>query len=55
MSVWEKGGDFKTFLSQDETIQRLLTPKELEAAFDIRAPLNHIDVIYQRVFEECSK
>jgi adenylosuccinate lyase len=52
MKVWEKGGDFKNYLSQDEAIQRLLTPDELKAAFDARAPLKHIDVIYRRVFGE---
>lgn len=52
MKVWEGGGDFKTFLSQDETIQRLLKPEELNEAFDARAPLKHIDVVYRRVFGE---
>ncbi len=52
MKVWEEGGDFKTFLSQDEAIQRLLKPDELNEAFDVRAPLKHIDVIYRRVFGE---
>jgi len=50
MKVWEMGGDFRTFLSQDETIQRLLTPEELNGAFNVQAPLKHIDVIYQRIF-----
>ena len=54
MNVWERGGDFKTVLSRDETIRRLLSPEELEAAFDPRAPLKQIDVIYQRVFGESS-
>ena len=45
-------GDFKAYLSRDEAIQRLLTPNELEAAFDARSPLKHIDVIYRRVFGE---
>ena len=52
MKVWEEGGDFKTFLSQDEAIQRLLKPEELNEAFDARAPLKHIDVVYRRVFGE---
>ena len=52
MKVWEEGGDFKTFLSQDETIQRLLKPEELNEAFDARAPLKHIDVVYRRIFGE---
>jgi len=50
MRVWEKGGDFKTLLSEDETIKRLLTKEELEAAFDIRGHLKHVDDIFKRVF-----
>ena len=52
MKVWEKGGDFKTLLSQDEVIKRLLTQEELDAAFDIREHLKHVDDIFQRVFGE---
>ena len=52
MKVWEEGGDFKTLLSQDEAIQRLLKPEELNEAFNARAPLKHIDVVYRRVFGE---
>ena len=52
MRVWEKGDDFKTLLSQDEVIKNLLTQEDLEAAFDIRAHLRHIDDIFQRVFGE---
>jgi adenylosuccinate lyase len=48
--VWEKGEDFKTLLSQDEGIKRLLTQKELDAAFDIRSHLKHVDDIFRRVF-----
>jgi adenylosuccinate lyase len=50
MKVWEQGGDFKTFLSQDEMIRRLLTGEELDAAFDARSHLEHVDDIFQRVF-----
>ena len=52
MKVWEEGGDFKTLLSQDEAIHSLLKPEELNEAFDARAPLKHIDVVYRRVFGE---
>jgi adenylosuccinate lyase len=52
MRVWEKGEDFKTLLSQDEVIKPLLTREELDAAFDIRAHLKHVDDIFQRVFGE---
>jgi len=50
MRVWEKGGDFKTLLSEDETIRHLLTREELEAAFDIRGHLKHVNDIFKRVF-----
>jgi adenylosuccinate lyase len=50
MKVWEQGGDFKTLLSQDEVIKRLLTQEELNAAFDIRDHLKHVEDIFRRVF-----
>jgi adenylosuccinate lyase len=49
MKVWEKGEEFKTLLSRDETIQRLVTQKELDALFDVRTHLKHLDDIFQRV------
>jgi adenylosuccinate lyase len=52
MRVWETGGDFKTLLSQDEVIKRLLTQEELDATFDTRAHLKHVNDIFQRVFGE---
>jgi len=52
MKAWEKGGEFKTLLSQDEVIKRLLTQEELDAAFNIRKHLKHVDDIFQRVFGE---
>ena len=52
MKVWEKGGDFKAFLSQDEVIQRLLPPGELDAAFDVQGHLKHVGDIFRRVFGE---
>jgi len=50
MRGWEKGEDFKTLLSQDEGIKRLLTQEELDAVFDVRSHLKHIDDIFRRVF-----
>jgi adenylosuccinate lyase len=55
MRVWEEGHDFKTLLSQDEAVNRLLTREELDAAFDIRGHLQHVDDIFHRVFGETSK
>jgi adenylosuccinate lyase len=50
MKVWEKGDDFKTLLSQDEEIKRLLTYQELDATFDVRSHLKHVEDIFRRVF-----
>jgi adenylosuccinate lyase len=50
MRVWEKGDNFRTLLSQDETIKRLLSQKELDALFDARTHLRHVDDIFRRVF-----
>jgi adenylosuccinate lyase len=52
MKVWEKGGDFKTHLSQDGEVQRRLSGQELEEAFDSQKYLQHLGVIFQRVFGE---
>jgi adenylosuccinate lyase len=52
MRVWEKSEDFKTLLSRDETIKRLMTKKELDTLLDVRAHLRHVDDIFQRVFGE---
>ncbi len=50
MRVWEKDEDFKTLLFQDEGVKRILTQRELDAAFDIRSHLKHVDDIFRRVF-----
>lgn len=52
MKVWEEGLDFKTLLSQDETIKSLLQPEELDSTFEIRHHLKHVDAIFRRVFGE---
>jgi adenylosuccinate lyase len=50
MQVWERGADFKTLLSQDETIRRLVAREELDHILDVRSHLRHVDDIFQRVF-----
>ncbi len=49
MRVWERGEDFKTLLSQDDTVKRLMNQKELDALFDVQTHLRHIDDIFRRV------
>jgi adenylosuccinate lyase len=52
MRTWEKGEDFKTLLSRDETVKRLLTEEELAHLLDVRAHLRHVNDIFRRVFGE---
>jgi adenylosuccinate lyase len=50
MRVWEKSEDFKTLLSQDETVKHFMTQKELDMLFDVRIHLKHVEDIFRRVF-----
>jgi len=50
MRVWGEGKDFKHLLSEDEVIQRLLSPGELDELFDAKTHLTHVEEIYGRVF-----
>lgn len=52
MKGWEEGLDFKTLLSQDETIQNLLKPEELDRTFEVQTHLRHVEDIFHRVFGE---
>ncbi|MCS7080301.1 MAG: adenylosuccinate lyase [Chloracidobacterium sp.] len=50
LQAWDAGDDFRTLVSQDPEIQRLLTPDDLARLFDVRHHLRHVDAIFQRVF-----
>jgi adenylosuccinate lyase len=50
-SAWEKGVSFKDRLLSDPTIKRLFSEEEIEAMFDYRPYLKHVDMIYKRVFK----
>ena len=51
MQVWEKGGDFPGLLKQDKDIQKHLTDKEIDQAFDMNNHLKNVDKIFNRVFK----
>ncbi len=51
MQVWEKGGDFPALLKQDKDIQKHLTDKEIDQAFDMNNHLKNVDKIFNRVFK----
>ena len=50
MKVWEGGGDFLSLLKADADVAKALTPKELEALFDLEYHLAQVDTIFDRVF-----
>jgi adenylosuccinate lyase len=49
MQAWQEGVHLRKLLEQDQTIQALLTPGELDAAFDVTHHLRHVDTIFQRL------
>ena len=50
MKVWEEGVDFRTALKRDPDVKRLLSEAEIDACFDLRYHLKHVDTIFRRVF-----
>ena len=50
MRVWEKGEDFLELLKADPQVRKALKPKGLEANFDLKHHLKHVDTIFKRVF-----
>lgn len=49
MEAWADGVHLRKLLEADSTIQSLLTPGELDAAFDVMHHLTHVDTILKRL------
>lgn len=49
MEVWNKNGDFKRAVSEDQRIKELLSEEEIEACFDLKKNLRYVDQIFKRV------
>lgn len=49
MQAWSEGTHLRKLLEADATIQSLLTPGELDAAFDVYHHLRHVDTIFKRL------
>ena len=49
MQGWDTGVPFRQLVGQDETIQKLLTPAELDNCFDSSHHLKHVDTIFRRL------
>jgi adenylosuccinate lyase len=52
MRSFDERLDFRTLLAADPDIARVLTPQDLDRAFDLDTQLRHVDVIFERVFQE---
>ena len=50
MRSFDEHRDFKALLLADADVTRVLTPAELERAFDLDEQLRHVDRIFDRVF-----
>lgn len=49
MQAWADGIPLRRLLEEDPTVQSLLTPGELDAAFDVSHHLRHVDTILKRL------
>ena len=52
MRSFHERQDFKTLLLADADVSRVLTPAEIERAFDLNDQLKHVDDVFERVFQE---
>jgi adenylosuccinate lyase len=50
MRMYEEGVDFRTALSQDRELGKLMTPEEIAACFSLDEHLRNVDAIFERVF-----
>lgn len=49
MEAWEKQVSFKKLIADDEKVQKLLSPEEIEACFDPQYHLKHVDAIFEKL------
>ncbi len=50
MKAIQGGGNFRSLLDADAEVTRLLQKSEIEACFDLKVHLKHVDTIFKRVF-----
>jgi adenylosuccinate lyase len=50
MRSFNEQRDFKALLLADADVARVLSPAEIERAFDLHEHLRHIDAVFDRVF-----
>jgi adenylosuccinate lyase len=52
MRAFHEQRDFKALLQADSDLTRVLSPQDIDRAFDLNAQLRHVDHIFDRVFQE---
>ncbi len=52
MRSFDERLDFKTLLLADEDVRGVLSPADIERAFDLDTQLRHVDAVFERVFQE---
>ena len=51
MQSWTKGKDFINLLKKDKKVSSLLTKKEIEKIFNLKAQFKNVDIIFKRIFK----
>ncbi|WP_421617176.1 adenylosuccinate lyase [Brevibacillus sp. TJ4] len=49
MQAWEEQRSFRAIVEEDETVTSLLSKEDLDACFDYRYHLKHVDTIFKRL------
>lgn len=49
MQAWAEGIHLRKLLEQDPTVQSMMSPGELDSAFDVQHHLKHVDTIFARL------
>jgi adenylosuccinate lyase len=52
MRAFHEKRQFKSLLLADDDVLRVLTPADIERAFDLDEQMRHVDYIFDRVFQE---
>ena len=52
MRAFQEQRDFKALLLADAEIVRVLSPPDIERAFDLNEQMKHVDHVFERVFQE---
>ncbi|MCA3266446.1 MAG: adenylosuccinate lyase, partial [Azospirillum sp.] len=50
MATWEKGGSFQDRLKADPIVAKKVSPKKIDAMFDMGYHTRHVDTLFKRVF-----